>query len=120
MKSLCSRLLTALALVALVALPAAADTPAANASPDTEQTVTLDFLDGAPNGALQTQNGPPAALPSQGYSCVLPPQQQNEECICPAIFDPVCGCNGVTYSNSCFASCEVRSWTAGECNGTTS
>jgi len=26
-------------------------------------------------------------------------------CICPAIFQPVCGANGMTYANSCEASC---------------
>lgn len=37
--------------------------------------------------------------------------------MCPMIYDPVCGCNNITYSNSCIATYTggVTSWTAGEC-----
>ncbi len=38
-----------------------------------------------------------------------------EECICPANYDPVCGSNGITYSNSCVAECEGVTWETGEC-----
>ena len=38
--------------------------------------------------------------------------------ICITIYDPVCSCNDVTYSNSCVAeSAGVTSFTNGECNG---
>ena len=38
--------------------------------------------------------------------------------ICPTVFDPVCGCNGMTYGNSCYAMYlgGVVSWTQGECD----
>lgn len=38
-------------------------------------------------------------------------------CPCVGLYDPVCGCNGVTYGNSCEAyNAGVTSWTNGVCN----
>lgn len=42
--------------------------------------------------------------------CVEP-----EPCVCPEYYDPVCGSNGETYSNECFAKCEVKKWKDGPC-----
>ena len=42
---------------------------------------------------------------------------QNIDTMCLEVFEPVCGCNNVTYSNDCYAGASgVSTWTQGECS----
>ena len=45
----------------------------------------------------------------------IDPSLINTDAICFFIYDPVCGCDNVTYSNSCYAeNSGVLSWVNGE------
>jgi len=37
------------------------------------------------------------------------------DCVCPDIYNPVCGANGENYDSPCLADCEDISYTFGEC-----
>lgn len=46
------------------------------------------------------------------------PTSAKENCVCAEIYAPVCGSDGVTYSNACQAECQGVDFTEGECEAT--
>ncbi|MDD3878254.1 MAG: Kazal-type serine protease inhibitor domain-containing protein [Bacteroidales bacterium] len=40
---------------------------------------------------------------------------RNSECNCPEFYGPVCGNNGIEYTNYCFAECDNVGYTEGAC-----
>ncbi len=38
-----------------------------------------------------------------------------QDCLCITLYDPVCGCDDVTYGNDCEANCAGVTFKKGEC-----
>ena len=54
--------------------------------------------------------------PSVQIGVCIDPNLVNDSIVCLTVYDPVCGCDGVTYSNSCYADGSgVILYVSGEC-----
>ncbi len=57
----------------------------------------------------------PTPKTNVGKDC-FDPAKANDRLMCPDLFDPVCGCDGIDYSNSCEAKKKgVLKWEKGPC-----
>jgi hypothetical protein len=76
------------------------------AEEDADDICDSDDADDDNDGVVDTEDCNPLDYSSSAFDCCGVCGGDGSTCVCPEMYEPVCGVNGQTYQNSCYAACD--------------